>query len=90
MPDNICMMPKSGLTFICEDSDYAGQQSINHLRILTAEGKIADFARNASAEFPRSEFAGSVFSPDGSTLFVNLQTAGVTLAIRGDWSKFKG
>ncbi len=89
MPDNISLMPKSDLLFICEDSDYSGQESRNHLRILTADGRIADFARNNSKDFPRSEFAGSCFSPDGTTLFVNLQSAGVTLAIRGDWKKFR-
>ena len=31
------------------------------------------------------EFAGAVFSPDGSTLFVNIQQSGVTLAITGPW-----
>lgn len=89
MPDNICLMPKSELLFICEDSDYAGQNSINHIRVLTPEGKIADFARNISKDFSRSEFCGSTFSPDGKTLFVNLQLAGVTLAIWGDWSRFR-
>lgn len=89
MPDNIALMPKSDLLFVCEDSDYVGELAANHLRILTGSGRMADFARNISKDFPRSEFAGSCFSPDGSTLFVNLQTAGVTLAIRGDWKKFK-
>lgn len=89
MPDNVCLMPASELLFICEDSDYAGQESVNHIRILTPEGKMADFVRNSSEQFSRSEFAGSTFSPDGKTLFVNLQLAGVTLAIWGDWSRFK-
>ncbi|CAN5314241.1 DUF839 domain-containing protein [soil metagenome] len=89
MPDNICLMPKSKLLFVCEDSDYGGEQSVNHVRILTPEGRIAEFAQNISKEFPRSEFAGSTFSPDGKTLFVNLQRLGVTLAIWGDWSKFR-
>lgn len=89
MPDNICQMPKSQLIFLCEDGDYPGQESKNFLRILTPEGRMADFARNVSTQFPRSEFAGSTFSPDGKTLFVNLQSAGVTLAIWGDWSRFK-
>ncbi len=89
MPDNICLMPKTDLLFVCEDSDYAGHKSVNHLRILTPEGKIADFAQNVSKDFARSEFAGSTFSPDGKTLFVNLQLAGATLAIWGDWSKFR-
>lgn len=89
MPDNICLKPKSDLLFVCEDGDYPGQESRNHIRILTREGKMADFARNVSKDAPRSEFAGSTFSPDGKTLFVNLQLASVTLAIWGDWSKFR-
>jgi uncharacterized protein len=89
MPDNVCLMPGSDLLFICEDSDYAGQESINHIRVLTPDGKMADFAHNSSERYARSEFAGSTFSPDGKTLFVNLQLAGVTLAIWGDWTKFK-
>lgn len=89
MPDNICLKPRSELLFVCEDGDYEGLESKNHLRILAPNGAMADFARNVSNEFPRSEFAGSVFTGDGKTLFVNLQTAGVTLAIWGDWGKFK-
>lgn len=89
MPDNICLMPNSARLMICEDGDYDGLESKNYLRILTADGRIANFAANVSEKFPRSEFAGSVFSPDGKTMFVNLQTAGVTLAIWGDWSKFR-
>lgn len=89
MPDNICIMPRSELLFVCEDGDYPNMESKNFLRILTPNGAMADFARNVSKEFPRSEFAGSTFSKDGKTLFVNLQTAGVTLAIWGDWGKFR-
>lgn len=89
MPDNICLKPKSDLLFVCEDGDYPNMESKNFLRILTPNGKMADFARNVSTVSPRSEFAGSVFSSDGKTLFVNLQSAGATFAIWGDWSKFK-
>jgi uncharacterized protein len=92
MPDNICLHPKSDLLFICEDSDYIGQGGTrdNYLRILTPEGKIADFAKNITPNFINSEFAGSTFSKDGKTLFANLQSAGVTLAIWGDWGRFRG
>jgi uncharacterized protein len=92
MPDNICLHPKSSLLYICEDSDYKGEGGTrdNFVRILTPQGKIADFAKNVSPKFPNSEFAGSVFSKDGKTLFVNLQTAGVTLAVWGEWEKFRG
>ena len=89
MPDNICLRPKSDLLFVCEDGDYPGMESKNFLRILDPVGKMADFAKNVSTDFPRSEFAGSTFSPDGKTLFVNLQGAGATFAIWGDWGKFK-
>lgn len=89
MPDNICLKPKSDLLFICEDGDYVGMESKNFLRVLAPNGKMADFALNISTVSPRSEFAGSVFSSDGKTLFVNLQGAGATFAIWGDWSKFK-
>jgi hypothetical protein len=34
-----------------------------------------------------SEWAGSVFSPDGRVLFVNLYTPGITLASTGPWTK---
>jgi secreted PhoX family phosphatase len=37
-----------------------------------------------------SELAGCVFSPDGSTLFVNIQHVGLTLAIEGPWIKGQG
>lgn len=92
MPDNLCIMPRSSLLFICEDSNYIGVGATpeNYVRILTPDGKIADLAKNISELSPKSEFAGSTFSPDGATLFVNLQSAGVTLAIWGNWSGFKG
>jgi secreted PhoX family phosphatase len=31
--------------------------------------------------------AGSTFSPDGETLFVNIQTSGITFAITGPWER---
>ena len=34
-----------------------------------------------------SELSGPTFSPDGSTLFVNIQHDGLTLAITGPWGK---
>lgn len=92
MPDNICLHPKSDLLFICEDSDYIGEGGTrdNFVRILTPTGRIADFAKNVAPDFPAGEFAGSTFSADGKTLFVNLQASGVTLAVWGDWARFKG
>ena len=91
MPDNVCLHPKSNLLFICEDSDYTGEGGTPNqfMRILTTDGRMADFAKNITPNLIRSEFAGSTFSKDGKTLFVNLQTVGATFAIWGDWSKFK-
>ncbi len=90
MPDNVCLMPDSRLLFVCEDSDYVGEGGTpeNLIRILAPDGRIADFAVNIAPLAPRSEFAGATFSKDGKTLFVNIQHAGVTCAVWGDWSKF--
>lgn len=91
MPDNVCIRPNSKQLFICEDSDYIGLGGSpdNYVRILTPAGQIADFAKNISRTFPRSEFAGSTFTKDGKTFFVNIQGAGATLAIWGDWDRFR-
>ena len=91
MPDNICLKPMSDLLFICEDSDYVGISgtSENYIRILSPNGKMADFAKNIANGFQTTEFAGSTFSEDGKTLFVNLQAVGATFAIWGDWDTFK-
>lgn len=91
MPDNVCLMPDSRLLFVCEDSDYTGEGGTpeNLIRILTPSGRIADFAKNISPTAPRAEFAGTTFSKDGKTLFFNIQGAGVTCAVWGDWSRFR-
>jgi secreted PhoX family phosphatase len=39
----------------------------------------------APADYRGSEFAGATFSPFGRTLFVNIQTPGITFAIEGPW-----
>lgn len=75
-PDNICSTPR-GAIVLCEDS--AGPCLI---RGLTRGGEIFDFARNIAND---SEFAGATFSPDGQTMFVNIQGTGQTLAIWGPW-----
>jgi secreted PhoX family phosphatase len=85
------LKPNSDLLFICEDSDYLGLGGTaeNYLRIFSSNGKMADFAKNIASSFETSEFAGSTFSEDGKTLFVNLQKVGATFAIWGDWNTFK-
>jgi uncharacterized protein len=78
-PDNICVAPGGGLV-LCEDGDDE-----QFLRGLTPRGQIFDFAKNIVAGFDDQEFAGATYSPDGETLFVNIQTPGLTFAIWGPW-----
>lgn len=78
--DNVTVMP-NGHLLLCEDR---GGEETNHLRGVTPEGRLYTFARNARSS---SEFAGACFSPDGSTLFVNLQEEGLTLVIIGPWNR---
>jgi secreted PhoX family phosphatase len=91
MPDNMCLMPKSKLLFICEDSNYVGEGGTadNFVRILTPEGRLANFAKNIVPGFEQTEFAGSCFTRDGKIFFLNLYNVGATFAIWGDWSKFR-
>ena len=86
-PDNVTVSPRGGIA-ICEDGP--GDQ---HVRGLTPEGKIFDMARNI---LNQKEFAGACFSPDGKTLFVNIQGdtraggpghLGMTFAIWGPWEE---
>jgi secreted PhoX family phosphatase len=81
-PDNLCVSPRGQGLVLCEDG--AGVQ---HLRGLTTDGLIFDFCRNHVAGAEAEEFAGATFSPDGRTLFVNIQTPGLTFAIWGDWAR---
>ena len=79
-PDNVTTSPR-GTLVLCEDHDKG-----NYLRGLTPEGDLFSIARNAMAGREDEEFAGSTFSPDGKTLFVNIQARqGLTFAIWGDW-----
>jgi len=73
-PDNIAIAPWGDL-IMCEDGP--GEQ---FLVGVTPQGRIYKLARN---RMNNSEFAGAVFSPDGSTFFVNIYTPGLTLAIHG-------
>lgn len=87
LPDNVTTS-KRGTLIVCEDSS-----GDNYLRGLTRQGRLWDIALNRLTDDegnPRygDEFAGSTFSPDGSTLFVNIQaSAGMTFAIWGPWAE---
>jgi secreted PhoX family phosphatase len=86
-PDNNTTSPRGTLE-LCEDN-----VNDNFIRGLTTEGRIFDIALNrlrssGGADRSNDEFAGSTFSPDGKTLFVNIQAgAGMTFAIWGPWRR---
>jgi secreted PhoX family phosphatase len=86
-PDNVTTS-KRGTLVLCEDST-----GDNYLRGLSPRGELSDIALNrlvAPDGTPRfgDEFAGSTFSPDGRTLFVNIQASrGLTFAIWGPWGR---
>lgn len=79
--DNITLAP-NGHLIVCEDQ-YADQVD-NHLKGVTTNGQVYDFARIKL----QTEPAGACFSPDGNTMFVNLYSPTTTLAITGPWNKF--
>ncbi|MBK9120156.1 MAG: DUF839 domain-containing protein [Phycisphaerales bacterium] len=76
--DNLTIAPW-GDVILCED----GQRPA-HLVGVTPAGGIYTLGRNALSN---SELAGATFSPDGATLFLNIQHDGLTLAITGPWAK---
>jgi uncharacterized protein len=79
--DNLTVAPWGDL-FVCEDNALKKNTPEQNILRITPDGKVSKFARNA---LNRSELAGVTFSPDGSTLFVNIYNPGVTVAITGPW-----
>jgi len=75
--DNLTIAANGDL-IICEDKKTP--QIIG----VTPKGKIFQVAKNIGFA---SEFAGATFSPNGQTLFVNIQIPGLTLAISGPWGQ---
>jgi uncharacterized protein len=75
-PDNIVVFPNRDI-FLCEDGD-----GTDYILGITPSGSLYKFAKNA---LNTSEFAGVCFSPDGQTMFVNIQSPGITFAIWGPW-----
>jgi len=88
-PDNVTTSPR-GTIVLCEDN-----VNDNFVRGLTPRGHLFDIALNRLvSQLPpnptrfNDEFAGSTFSPDGHTLFVNIQASrGMTFAIWGNWRR---
>jgi secreted PhoX family phosphatase len=75
-PDNITAGPH-GFAIACTDGEVD-----NWLVAIGNDGGVSPFAFNAMNDV---EFAGATFSPDGQTLFANIQGPGLTLAIWGPW-----
>ncbi|MEU1311997.1 alkaline phosphatase PhoX [Streptomyces cinnamoneus] len=85
-PDNITVSPYGGLV-IAEDGE-----GVQHLFGALDDGRTYPIARNelniGTPEKPEfSEFTGVTFSPDGRTLFANIQEPGIMLAISGPWRR---
>lgn len=80
--DNICVAPWGDL-IVVEDGDAE-----QYIRGVTPEGQVYTIGRNAASgpDGEKSEICGPCFSPDGSTLFFNVQRwPGRTFAVRGPW-----
>ncbi|MEV5436180.1 alkaline phosphatase PhoX [Streptomyces sp. NPDC052682] len=87
-PDNITVSPYGGLV-IAEDGE-----GVQHLFGATDSGRTYPIARNelnigTEQEPGYSEFTGVTFSPDGRTLYANIQDPGIMLAITGPWKRHK-
>ncbi|MDP3820906.1 MAG: DUF839 domain-containing protein [Burkholderiales bacterium] len=99
-PDNITVSPRGGVV-LCEDGGFgdAGARLLG----LDAAGEAYVFCRNnlqlsadqigaagktvAPGDYRGLEFAGACFDPKGLVLFVNIQTPGITFAIKGPWKR---
>jgi secreted PhoX family phosphatase len=64
---------------VCEDGNEE-----DRVIGITPEGHCYTLALNVKNG---SELAGVTFSPDASTMFVNVQALGYTLAITGPWHR---
>ena len=90
--------PRGGL-LLCEDA--AGNNFTEGERLvgLTLDGQTFTFAMNnivltsattassRAGDYRQNEWAGACYSPDGKWLFVNIQTPGITFAIKGPWGE---
>ena len=94
-PDNLSVTPRGGIV-VCEDTSRTlpgRPRADQHLKGLTKDGVIFDFALNA---VDSSEWAGVCWSPDGKYLFANSQggtfrsddpVLNRTYAIWGPWRR---
>ncbi|MDQ8198368.1 DUF839 domain-containing protein [Pelagicoccus enzymogenes] len=76
--DNLTVAPWGDVVIVEDDNESSAIVGI------TAKGELYHIGHVAI----KSELAGACFSPDGSTLFVNIQKRpGQTLAITGPWNR---
>ena len=80
--DNLTEAPWGDL-IVCEDTE----DNTDHCALIGIRPDGAQY-RVANNAYSSSELAGVCFSPDGETLFVNIQYPGTTVAITGPWAKF--
>jgi uncharacterized protein len=97
-PDNLVVTPRGGILLQEDDASGAdndthplapGVVNVNRLVGLNRRGEAFEFAVNCLND---SEFAGACYSPDGSTLFVNIFGDGtpgsaMTCAVTGPWRR---
>lgn len=88
-PDNVTVTPW-GTLVLAEDGVGA-----SHVLSSTPGRPTYAIARNqldiGTADEPEySESTGPTFADDGSVLFVNIQTPGLTLAVTGPWEDYLG
>ena len=100
-PDNLCLNPR-GQLFFCEDGGHTPDRimGLTHEgqvfafganNVVLSEAEVRAMNREGAIgarDYRGSEWAGAGFSPDGQTLFVNIQGPGITFAITGPWEKW--
>jgi uncharacterized protein len=77
-PDTLTRGPGAAMT-LAEDRGEGAR-----LSVLTAAGDVVPLARTP---IPGAELTGPCYSPDGRTLFLNVQEPGMTLAVWGPFER---
>lgn len=72
--DNVTVAPWGDL-FLCEDGP-----GVQEIVGVTPDGAFYKFARNVHSS---SELSGATFSPGGETLYFNVRSPGITVAVTG-------
>ena len=80
-PDALSVAPK-GDVWVAEDN-----MGTNCIRCIKPDGTLHYFAQNVLS---KGELSGVCFDESGSTMYVNLQDDGLTIAIRGPFANYQG